>query len=620
MTTSELILSKFHGRADYVAVGKGEGFEPAKLKTPLKAAWLDSEHLSGKRCLGFYLLQADNCVNVTCVDFDNKPDKPDPAIRNKVERTYYALCNLGLSPVVEISASGNGAHVWLFLHESTPAWIPRAFWSALSKSCGVDFVEIYPRQDRLKEDDDKESLGNLIRYPLWNKSRFVDVESDWKDIDITEALKAETTDGIILRQIAYDSGWGQLNEEKQTVTTGEHAGLSARVSQRLSNESSLLARRWKGEKDGMLDPSNSALCQSIACELVRTYVPTQEIESAIKVWCNNNGYDKGEREDWVSETVRKAYDFILQRQEKKSVNTATMDMAVQEYIDLVASGGMRCLESGLPALDRSIEGIGLGEMCVVAARTSHAKTAFALQWLDQASLRGVKTLIISEEMSRIELGKRALCTISEIEQKKWPENIDRLRIEAHDHYSERTIAHIAEGVHTIDRAEELIDQYCQMYGVTFVVVDYMQLLSARGSGRYEIVTEVSQRLKKAATRNKCCMLALAQLNREIEDPKRRSQPRMSDIKESGSIEQDADLILFLVHPWKFDKKIKPDIFLIYCAKRRNGPIHDATIETTFEMSRQRFGIFGTNGKPMSSNYDAALECDDSWDDTRKDFQ
>src|SRR5262245_31295896 len=172
LKTAELLLAHFKGRADHVAIGNPDGtFRPKKLPRPMQPGWM-AKHLGGQECLGFYLMTPDSQVWCSAVDFDNKPHCPDPEWQEKAAALYVYLQKAGLSPVAEISASGQAAHVWLFFEEPADAWVPRAFWAAVSQRLGFPFREVYPRQDRLAG----KGMGNLIRYPLWNPSRFADPE------------------------------------------------------------------------------------------------------------------------------------------------------------------------------------------------------------------------------------------------------------------------------------------------------------------------------------------------------------------------------------------------------------------------------------------------------------
>jgi replicative DNA helicase len=588
MSLAELILQNFRGRADYVALGvindKGkEIFNPKELSSPLKPSWLKADHLNGNRCYGFYLMTEDAKVFCTCVDFDNKPDTPDDEWQTKTETVYHELIKWGMTPVVEISQSGTAAHVWLFFEEATEAWLVRQFWAGIEDKAGVKFVEVYPRQDDLAG----KKVGNLIRYPLWKQSRFVDVENEWATLDPEETLATiKHVDAVLLRMICFKvTGKTPQAPEDGVATTG----LTKRVDRLVSRTHTLLGRRWAGDMEGLKDRSRSALALSIACELVRLYVPTLEIEQAIRVWCEKNAYDKGEREDWVETTVIKAYEFIGSRQSERLSTASTMQDAALAYLEKLKSGVPSCFGSGIREVDRSIDGVAPGEVCVIAARPSHGKTAFGMQWVDRAASLGIPCLIISEEMSKAELGKRALLSISELAEEVWHDKVERLTSEVTTHYKNRATIHLVESCQTIAEVERQVDEHCELHDVKLVAVDYLQLLGSEHAARYDSVTEISRRLKQTATRNQVAMLVLCQLNREVEK-RDGNDPKLSDLRESGQIEQDADLVLMLQWPVRHDIKLDASTYKVFCSKRRNGPIRESVVFTKFNPSHQRFGL------------------------------
>jgi hypothetical protein len=312
MEIAALLLSRFRGRADYVAVADLKGFHPHALRSPMQPAWM-RRHLGGQQCLGFYLLTPESRVFCTCVDFDNKPEHPDPEWANKAGTVYTWLDKAGLSPVAEISASGTGGHIWVFFDVATDAWLVRAFWRFVEKQTGAVFKEVYPRQDELSA----KGLGNLVRYPLWNMSRFADPENEWATVAPAEALSRPSTSAEELKVLAASLGT-TLKPGPKVMASDAGGGLPEgelppRVSDLLKRKGSLLERRWNGDTKGLKDDSRSALVMSITCELVRQYIPTHEIEAALGYWCTTNNYDKGERDDWVALTVGRAYDYVRER-------------------------------------------------------------------------------------------------------------------------------------------------------------------------------------------------------------------------------------------------------------------------------------------------------------------
>jgi archaellum biogenesis ATPase FlaH len=588
---AEGLLALFRGREDYVARGTERGtFEPAKLPGPMRPEWL-ARHLGGTQCAGFYLMRPDNTVWCSCADFDNKPEKPDPEWRVKAEGCYFWLTRLGLSPLVEVSQSGRAAHVWLFFEEPTEAWVARAWWRAVAEQGNVPVQEVYPRQDVLTG----KGLGNLVRYPLWNQSRFVNPEEEWAAVDPAEALtSARRTSAAELKELAARYGV-TLRPGPPPVTAGQSAdvlgGLPPRVKARLERyPDGLLARRWRGDQEGMKDKTTSALVLSIACELVRQFVPTPEITAALRHWCEEHKYEKGADERALGRCVGRAYEYVQARCEERAAATVEIHDAARAFIDTLRRGERGHLPSGIPELDQSIEGVGYGEMCVIAARPGHGKSALALQWLEHATGVGNACLLISAEMSRLELGKRFVLFVSKLGQEHWgPETAHLLDADVDGHRQGRAPLELDDGCTSLAQAEEAIDRAAAR-GVRVVAVDYLQLLGSRGQKRYEQVTDISMRLKQAAKRNNVALLALSQLNREIEK-RVPPEPKLSDLRDAGQIEQDADLVLFVVWPHKLDPLMPADLYTVFAAKRRNGPVHKPRIDTTFTPSRQRIGPF-----------------------------
>jgi hypothetical protein len=310
LRVAEQILRLFRGRDQFLAVGTETGFRPQALTAPLSAERLAAEHLGRKRCLAFYLLTPDNSVWCSCVDFDNKPDRPDPEWKNKTEHAHRFLVQHGLTPLVEISQSGMAAHIWIFFRQPIPAWVPRALWRGVFAILRVPVTEIYPRQDRLSG----KGLGNAVRYPFWRKSHLVDINAGWQPIPPLRAMAAVSP--ISASDLKRAAATMQIDLQPapkpapvaQCGNTGT-AGLSPRV-RRLLEEDDDLADRWNGNTNGLRDTSRSALLLSIACMLVHRHVATAEIEEAIRYWCKERRYEKGDRDDWITGLLASAYEFV----------------------------------------------------------------------------------------------------------------------------------------------------------------------------------------------------------------------------------------------------------------------------------------------------------------------
>tara|TARA_R100001594_G_scaffold17292_2_gene35384 strand:+ start:1019 stop:2749 length:1731 start_codon:yes stop_codon:yes gene_type:complete len=568
------ILKWFRGREDYVAIARGKGFAPYEMKKPpLTAETFSNMHLSQETCLGFYLMTPDNEVYCSCLDFDDHGQ--DSEWRAKATSYYHFLTEQGLHPLMEVSSSGSGAHLWLHFEEPVPAIQIRSFWKAVGKQVGIPIREIYPRQDALSG----EGLGNLVRYPLFGKSRFVDVEDDWK----TDTPRVRATDINDLVEIAAKLG-KSLPTESPAAMPGD-TYVSPRVQEILQWPNSLLERRWNGDTEGLNDTSRSTVCFCLARELVYQRVSSDDIKAAMRFWMKENDYEKSER--WISLTLKKAYDIVNKRDGDQHEEEGDMASCALMFIEQL--GKHQCMGLGVKTVDQSIDGIGPGEVCIIAARPGHGKSTLALQWLDYQASLGVPTLMLSAEMSQYELGRRMVQRLVGGTEDTWKKNKDKAANKIREYYKRKTKMFVR-CITTIGDVEKAISHHVRNHGVQLVAVDYLQLLSGDKSdqGRYHEVTDISRRIKVAARSHNIGVLALCQVSREV-DKRDSVQFNLSDMKESGSIEQDADLILAGFYHGRSDKHGgNEEQYELHALKRRNGPIRKTKMEFRFLAEKQLF--------------------------------
>ena len=252
--------------------------------------------------------------------------------------------------------------------------------------------------------------------------------------------------------------------------------------------------------------------------------------------------------------------------------------------------------TGFADLDRMTSGLQAGDLVVLAARPSMGKTAFAINIAEHVALKeGLPVAVFSMEMGASQLAVRIVGSIGRIHQGRlrtgklnpdeWPrltEAIERLR----------TVSlHIDEtpGLTTSElraNARRLARQ-CGKLGL--IVVDYLQLMggsSAAGDNRATELGEISRGLKMLAKELQCPVIALSQLNRSVEQ-RTDKRPMMSDLRESGAIEQDADIIMFIYRDEYYNKDSKePGVAEIIIGKQRNGPT--GTVKLTFLAPLTRF--------------------------------
>lgn len=258
-------------------------------------------------------------------------------------------------------------------------------------------------------------------------------------------------------------------------------------------------------------------------------------------------------------------------------------------------GNITGLTTGFIDLDARTSGMQKSDLIMLAARPSMGKTAFALNIAQHAAIKGkAKVLIFSLEMSRDQLGQRMLSMESRIEMQKLKtgslerKDWDQIHI-ALDTLS-RTSIYIDDtpGITAME-----IKNKCRRLkaekGLDLVVIDYLQLMSAEGrsESRQQEITALSRFLKQLAREMDCPVIVLSQLSRAPEQ-RQDHRPILSDLRESGSIEQDADIVMFLYRDEYYNPETtdKPNICEVNIAKQRSGPT--GSIELTWLGKYTRF--------------------------------
>lgn len=504
----------------------------------------------------------------------------------------------GFTPIVEISQSGTGCHVWLCFDEPVPAHHVYAFWKEFKRRNELPSgTEQYPRQASLRGLE----YGNLIRYPLFNESKFALFEPCaenstnvvWHEQNplavLTDGRVTRTTHTELTRVLEW---WGiavdEPDEQSDVLTTDD---ITPRVrSLLIDNHAGLLGRRWAGDVTGLFDPSRSALIQSIATELVRAYVPTPDIESALRYWSERHDYEKGQRQDFIHRTVLKAYDFAVDRRERKSLTGDTVPALAHQYVDAVFNHEYKLIPYGINAIDESIGGMANQELIVISGRPNHGKSALCLQILENAAANNDPTLMISLEMSPQSYSNRVLLRLGEENRDgNWYDASinQRLHRKIDEHYSSRAPMYFVDGFRSIDRIESVIEQYVRDRGVKLVAVDYQGLADAGERDEYRNQSEITKRLKNTGKQFDIPIITVVMMNRASEKEPNRL-PRMSDLQGSGVIEATADIVLFGVWPHKNDPNLDKRHYTCVCAKNRNRATHKAVMSFQYDPTKQTF--------------------------------
>jgi len=315
-----------------------------------------------------------------------------------------------------------------------------------------------------------------------------------------------------------------------------------------------------------------------------------KIDSADKQG-GERGYLRDSKDDnWKSVVIPEYKEPEAEKREAKPTRSEptviTLQSSVDKYLDKITASKQELLSTGITQVDYAVGGgLERHEMVIVAARPSHGKSAFALQALDAAAFMGSPCAIVSEEMSSIALGKRTLQYVTEVKESDWLQKMPHLRGDLEQHFSKRAPCYVIEGCGSAIRVVDVLKDLHDKKGVKVAAIDYAQLLSSKGNSRYEQITQTSVALRQLASSTDITLYVLCQLNRQIEG-REKFIPRLDDIKDSGQLEQDADVILFLVWPYKLDNKKPPDLYEVWIGKNRNRPINSGEVDCRFNPSRQ----------------------------------
>jgi len=252
------------------------------------------------------------------------------------------------------------------------------------------------------------------------------------------------------------------------------------------------------------------------------------------------------------------------------------------------------LDTGFVRINELTSGLQRKDLVILAARPSMGKTSLGVNICAHAALRGGKNVaIFSLEMAAEQLVRRLLSSEARVDQKRisggylaksdWP----KLELTAQALRDVNLWVDDTPGITALELSAKA-RRLKQERGLDLVMVDYMQLMSggARFSSRNEEVSAISRNLKAVAKELDVPMLVLSQLSRQPERRGGDHRPQLSDLRESGSIEQDADVVMFIIRPSVYDREAEdPRRAELIIAKQRNGPIGEIDLIFQHEFTR-----------------------------------
>ncbi len=333
-----------------------------------------------------------------------------------------------------------------------------------------------------------------------------------------------------------------------------------------------------------------------------------------------------EPEKTSRELLSQAEEKIFAIGDNRNTNRVhSMDEVMNEtlkMIDLRSENGVEGVMTGFTDLDRMLYGLHKSELVILAARPSMGKTALAVNIAEHVAVDSKEpVLFVSLEMSRVELATRLVCSRGRIKG-------DRLRGNFLNAREQRNLSQVASELNqapmyiddspfrTVTEIGAVARRQKRQSGLSLIVIDYLGLIAPDNSldPRQEQVAKIARRLKGLARELEVPVLCLAQLNRQTEQSKD-NRPRLSHLRESGAIEQDADVVMFIHRDDYYktaeeaeDRKTASDAIVII-AKQRNGPVGDVHL-TWFP----DFTLFTNSAEDRSDEY-APLEIDPSEFDT-----
>lgn len=295
-----------------------------------------------------------------------------------------------------------------------------------------------------------------------------------------------------------------------------------------------------------------------------------------------------DRENAIAFAEKCIFDISAVSDSSKLMHIQPSLVKVMEKFDTIQSDkdSLKGIITGFPALDNITNGLQRTDLVLIAARPAVGKTSFAMNIVENASLSGgFSCAVFSLEMPRVQISQRMLCSSAEVSMTKalkgrldknewvrlWKES-DRLS-KAKIFIDDSSLITPAEILSKCRRIKA-------KDGLDLIMIDYIQLMSSgkkNPESRQSEVAEITRKLKIIAKEIDVPVIALSQLSRSVEK-RQNSKPMLSDLRESGAIEQDADIVMFLHRPDKLEEnanalkngEMEKDVVELIIAKHRNG--------------------------------------------------
>lgn len=346
---------------------------------------------------------------------------------------------------------------------------------------------------------------------------------------------------------------------------------------------------------------------------IRSYIETVKNKAQLRQLIytadqiSEEGYNASEDIDVILDEAERSIMEVTRHRRGSEFESSELiiDRVLEEIKTLRTQKGVTGIETGYTDLDHMTNGFQRGDLIILAARPAMGKSALALNFANRvAKLNDGAVAIFSLEMPSDSLMKRLMSSESQVLSSKIrdgkinDEEMSRL-YDAGNRLSERKIFIDDTSSIKVSQIFSKCRKLKSEHGsLALVVIDYLQLITGtRADSRQQEVSDISRNLKILAKEMECPVIALSQLSRKVEE-RNDHEPQLSDLRESGSIEQDADIVMFLYRSAYYekdkdkDKQEKVEMVDLSLAKHRNGAI--GTIGLAFEKQYSLFANVATN--------------------------
>ncbi len=409
----------------------------------------------------------------------------------------------------------------------------------------------------------EEAERSAIGAAMLSKDALIDVAEEVKPEDFYNESHREIFDAIITlyrQNTAVDmlTVCEELNRKKALDMVGGRAYIATLTS----------------EVPSTANAGEYAKIVSEKAVLRRLISATEEIAA--------KGYDDKMAAEELLDCAESDIFRIAQKRQKNDYakiqevlmkNLKIIDEAVQN------KGQVTGLQTGFRQLDEKTAGLQPSDLIIVAARPGMGKTAFALNIAEQSAIKAnASVLVFSLEMSREQLGQRLISMQARVESEKLKKgnldmkDWDRINFALNELNETKIVIDDSPGISIMEMRNKCRRLKAEQ-GLDLIIVDYLQLMTfdGRSESRQQEISALSRNLKLLAREMECPVIVLSQLSRapELRQDKR---PMLSDLRESGAIEQDADIVMFLYRDDYYNENTeKPGICEINIAKHRSGP-------------------------------------------------